>query len=327
MPRLRAFLREAHRQRLPSSRRAILRLLKNMNLATETGAVNLAGLLLFGEEPERHKPQFVIKAVSYPTETIDAGTYIDTEDFAGPLQRGFDGALAFMLRNLQKVQAGRGINSGGIPEIPPIVLEELLVNAIVHRDYLVSAPIRLFVFRDRIEIVSPGHLPNSLTVANIRTGNSNIRNPILASFVAKGVLPYRGLGSGVPRALRAWPHIDFYDDREGTLFRATVRRIPIRNAASGIDGSAGSGVQHSSEKSSEKGSEKGSEKSSEKSSEKGSEKILILLAAHPGASARRIAEILGVTPRAVEKQIAGLRASGRLRRIGPAKGGFWDVHR
>jgi hypothetical protein len=55
-------------------------------------------------------------------------------------------------------------------------------------------------------------------------GNSNLRNPILASFVAKGVLPYRGLGSGVPRALEAWPDIDFRDDRGGGLFVATVRR-------------------------------------------------------------------------------------------------------
>lgn len=78
----------------------------------------------------------------------------------------------------------------------------MLVNALVHRDYLVSAPIRLFVRRDRIGIISPGHLPDSLTVESIRSGNSNIRNPILASYVAKGLLPYRGLGSGVPRALR-----------------------------------------------------------------------------------------------------------------------------
>jgi hypothetical protein len=101
---------------------------------------------------------------------------------------------------------------------------ELLVNALVHRDYLISAPIRLFVFDNRIEIISPGTLPNNLSVENIRAGNSNLRNPILASFVAKGVLPYRGLGSGVPRALEAWPDIDFRDDRDGGLFVATVRR-------------------------------------------------------------------------------------------------------
>ncbi|MGE5784984.1 MAG: Fic family protein [Myxococcales bacterium] len=128
-----------------------------------------------------------------------------------------------MLRNLHKIQAGRGVNSPGLPD-PPVVFEELLVNALVHRDYLISAPIRLFVFDNRIEIISPGTLPNNLTVENIRAGNSNLRNPILASFVAKGVLPYRGLGSGVPRALEAWPDIDLRDDRDGGLFAATVRR-------------------------------------------------------------------------------------------------------
>lgn len=56
------------------------------------------------------------------------------------------------------------MNAPGQPEISESVFEELLVNALVHRDYLVSAPIRLFIFDNRIEIISPGHLPNNLTV-------------------------------------------------------------------------------------------------------------------------------------------------------------------
>jgi len=83
----------------------------------------------------------------------------------------------------------------------------------------------LFIFSDRIEIISPGHLPNHLTVEKIRTGNSIIRNPILASFVAKGLLPYRGLGSGIRRALKHWPNICFTDDREGNMFIVSVKRI------------------------------------------------------------------------------------------------------
>ena len=74
----------------------------------------------------------------------------------------------------------------------------------IHRDYFVSATVRVFVLDDRIEIVSPGHLPNNLTVANIRSGNSNIRNPILTSF-ATTLLPYRGLGTGIVRTVRAYP--------------------------------------------------------------------------------------------------------------------------
>ena len=97
----------------------------------------------------------------------------------------------------------------------------------MHRDYLISAPIRLFIFDNCIEIISPGHLPNNLTVEKILSGNSNIRNPILVSYVAKGLLPYHGLGSGIKRALDAWPQIDFVDDHEGNLFTATVHRKPL----------------------------------------------------------------------------------------------------
>jgi len=174
-----------------------------------------------------------------------------------------------------------------------VVFEELLVNALVHRDYLISAPIRLFIFDNRIEIMSPGHLPNNLTVAKIRAGNSNIRNPILVSYIAKGMLPYRGLGSGIKRALEDWAHIDFTDDREGCLFTVTVYRKE--------------------------------EKGSEKSSEKSSEKIIDMLKAEPGLAAREVAERLDITPRAVEKQIANMRKEGRIRRIGPDRGGYWEV--
>jgi ATP-dependent DNA helicase RecG len=226
--RLRNFLRESHKQELPESTADLTRLLQNLNLATPAGVLNLAGLLLFAEEPQRYKPQFVVKAVCYLGNDIHAREYLDTEDFAGPLRRLFDEGMAFILRNLRKVQAGQGVNSLGVPEIPALVFEELLVNALVHRDYLISAPVRLFVFDDRIEIVSPGHLPNRLTVDQIRVGNTNIRNPILVSHVTKGLLPYRGLGSGIRRALEEWPRIDFADDREGCLFTATVSRPVLR---------------------------------------------------------------------------------------------------
>ncbi len=107
------------------------------------------------------------------------------------------------------------------------MFEELLVNALVHRDYLISAPIRIFIFDNRIEIISPGNLPNNLTVEKIRKGNSNIRNPVLASFIAKGLLPYRGLGSGIKRAFEHWSALDLIDDRGGCLFTAIIYRKEI----------------------------------------------------------------------------------------------------
>jgi ATP-dependent DNA helicase RecG len=224
--RFRDYLRDVYKQDYPDSPADLVRLLQNLNLATETGVLNLAGLLLFAEQPEHFKPQFMFKAIRFPGNNIHATEFLDSEDFAGPLRKLFDGAMAFVLRNLYKVQAGRGVNAPGVPEIPPVVFEELLVNALIHRDYLVSAPIRLFIFDNRIEIVSPGHLPDNLTVEKIRAGNSNIRNPILVSHIAKGLLPYRGLASGIQRALEAWPNIEFMDDREGCLFTVIVHRAP-----------------------------------------------------------------------------------------------------
>lgn len=230
--RFREFLQKIYDTTLPDDPGDLQILLQNMNLATEDGMLNLAGVLLFTEHPEFIKPQFILKSVRYPGNTIHPSEYIDTEDFTGPLPRIYEDAMAFIMRNLHKIQAGRGVNSPGVPEIPAAVFEELLVNALVHRDYLISAPIRIFIFDNRIEIISPGNLPNNLSVEKIRKGNSNIRNPVLVSFIAKGLLPYRGLGSGIKRAFENWPDIDLIDDRDGCLFTAIINRkeIPTRSS-------------------------------------------------------------------------------------------------
>jgi len=127
--RFRDFLKSFYKQDIPETPEALERLLQSMNLATGDGRLNLAGVLLFAERPEWIVPQFVLKAVRYPGNEIHVSDYLDSEDFIGPLRKIFDDALAFILRNLHKVQAGRGVNAPGVPEIPPLVFEELLVNA------------------------------------------------------------------------------------------------------------------------------------------------------------------------------------------------------
>jgi hypothetical protein len=146
-----------------------------------------------------------------------------TYSIDGTLDEQFQRGMAFVKRSLHHVQAGRNFNTLGQLEVPEEVFVELLVNARVHRDFLVSATIRLFVFTDRVEIISPGHLPDSLTPEQIRAGVSNRRNKVLAEHAAR-ILPYRGLGTGVPRALDAWPKIDLVDEREANQFRAVVWR-------------------------------------------------------------------------------------------------------
>lgn len=180
---------------------------------------------------------------------------------------------------------------------------------------MISAPVRLFIFDNRIEIISPGHLPNNLTVEKIRTGNSNIRNPILVSYIAKGLLPYKGIGSGIKRALEDWQEIDFIDNREGNLFVVTVQRSAIKT----------SGKPVKSGKTSEKTSEKID--SSKKTSEKTSGKIITQIYQNYHITIQELAVIIGVTERSIERNIQKLRQSGQLKRIGGRKGGHWLVEK
>ncbi|EJL6904616.1 RNA-binding domain-containing protein [Vibrio cholerae] len=217
-----AFFEREYGERVEDQDVSRVQLLENMNLA-KNGQLNICGALLFASRPQIRLPVFIVKAVAFPGVDIEDEHYIDSQDINGKLSDVFQKVLGFVLANISHVQNEQGFNSVGEPEIPRIVLEELIANALIHRDYFVSAPIKVLVFADRIEIVSPGHLPNNLTIENIKMGNSNVRNPILASFAPK-VLPYRGLGSGIKRAIKAYPDIEFIDDRAGNAFKAIIKR-------------------------------------------------------------------------------------------------------
>jgi ATP-dependent DNA helicase RecG len=221
----RQFFRSRFRQDLDEQELSLSQVLSNMRLLAED-RLTVTGILVFAKDAATFLPAFIIKAVSYPGTDIHVSNYIESTDVAGRIDTQFHGAMSFILRHLRREQGDeQGVNTLGELEISKIALEELIVNALIHRDYFVSAPIRIFIFDDRIEIISPGHLPNNLTVANIQSGTSNMRNPILSSL-ATHVLPYRGIGTGILRALREYPAIEFEDDRDRNEFRVTIRRRP-----------------------------------------------------------------------------------------------------
>lgn len=229
MPYFETFFEQQFGEPLAQHNQPLPQLLTNMNLMNQ-GQLNVAGGLLFAKSPHYALPAFVVKAVAFVGTQIEDERYIDSRDIVGKLADVFQQTLGFIVANTRAAQGEQGFNSQGQPEIPRIVLEELVANALIHRDYFVSAPIRVLVFADRVEIISPGHLPNNLTIENIKAGNSNMRNPILASFAAK-LLPYRGLGSGLLRSLRAWPQIELIDDRSANLFKAIVARPSLLEPA------------------------------------------------------------------------------------------------
>lgn len=212
---------------LTDSGLSIAQIMHNQNLMQD-GLLNMAGLLLFGKNPQQFKPTCIIKAISFVGNAIEGTTYRDSADLTGPIRQLYAQAIQFIKRNLRAVQDNQTFNSLGGLEIPTTTLEELLVNALLHRDYFISAPIRLLIFDNRIEIISPGKLPNHLTVENIQNGASIIRNPILTSFATRDELPYRGIGSGILRAMKAYPAVAFDNNEDTETFTVIIQR-PIQS--------------------------------------------------------------------------------------------------
>ena len=216
------FVKKQSGETLEEGSAPLNQVLENLNLA-KNGTLNLAALLLFGGNPQKHRPEFVVKAVSFVGLDPAGNQYRDSQDIGGCLRDIHAQTMSFLQRNLRRIQAGQGFNTEGELEVPASALEELVVNMLLHRDYFISAPWRVMVFDDRIELISPGSLPNNLTVENIRNGVSNMRNPIIASFATKE-LPYRGIGTGIRRALAAVPNLGLVSSHELNLFTATIPR-------------------------------------------------------------------------------------------------------
>ncbi|MFH1319513.1 MAG: RNA-binding domain-containing protein [Bacteroidota bacterium] len=216
------FYKKKFKEPFDETTQSITDIFGNLNLA-DNGKINLAGALLFSSNHFKIPSNCKIIAVSFLGNSISGTEYRDSENIEGNLQKQFNKGLSFMMRNLKKLQNDQHFNSIGIMEIPKIVLEELLANALIHRNYFIESDIRILIFDDRIEIISPGKLPNNLTVEKIKRGVSVKRNPTLASF-AFDLIPYRGIGSGILRVLESYPNVEFYNETEIDQFKAIIYR-------------------------------------------------------------------------------------------------------
>ncbi|MDD4018501.1 MAG: putative DNA binding domain-containing protein [Kiritimatiellae bacterium] len=219
------FLWEVFKRKFHKGEADRLQILKNMNLATDTGALNLAGVLLFAKDPERIKPSFVVKAVAFPGTTITASVYDDSEDFSGPLPTLFQSSMSF-----------------------------------------------------------------------------------------------------IKRALDDWPDIIFTDDRDGCLFVSTVLRKPaVSGAGDALTGASAEGLKKTPLKTPLKTPPQTPLKTAGITLGKTPGGIIELLSSTPNLPIPEIALALSKSESAVKRAIRKLRENGRLRRIGPDKGGHWEI--
>ena len=155
----------------------------------------VAGVLLCTPNPERWLPNACITATRYRGGDRASGQ-IDAQEITGPLNEQIAGAVAFAARNMQ-VAARKDPARSDLPQYSEKALFEALVNAVVHRDYSMrGSKIRLSMFDDRLEIQSPGSLPNNLTVESMALRQST-RNEALTSVLAR--MPVEGTRGGEDR--------------------------------------------------------------------------------------------------------------------------------
>jgi ATP-dependent DNA helicase RecG len=178
-------------------------LLRNLRLLHDLDgeqALSVAGLLVFGEAPQRYMPHSRLSAVAFAGDNEDSDI-LDRREITGRLPMIIDDTRAFLERNIRAPAREHGFGREDILLYDRKALGEAVINAVAHRDYSLSgSQIRLFLFRDRIEVRSPGRLPNSVTLDNIKLGVHVERNRAVATLLTQ--LGYMSaIGTGVPRLI------------------------------------------------------------------------------------------------------------------------------
>jgi len=198
-----------------------------------------------------------------------------------------------------------------IPEIPVRAFSEAIGNSLCHRDYTNPKGNEVAIFKDRIDVYNPGTFPDELTPEDFIKGDgySILRNPLIAEtmYLSADIEKW---ASGLKR---------IYDECTAAGVTVEFKRVKTGFVVSfhRPKWEEGEGL--------EKGGQKTVEKTREKVREKTREKILRLIKEDPLITTYEIAEKAGLSPKGVEWNIGKLKKEGRIKRIGPDRGGHWEV--
>ena len=202
------------------------KILRNLRFIRPDGTLTVAAMLLFGKYTQRWLPMMTAKCICFAGNSVGSKVFrdkVNDADMEGNLLHQYDTIMDFFTRNLHNVQVGDEFNSMGKLEIPYTSLVEFTVNSLVHRSLNMKAPVRIFIFDNRVEIHSPGALPNGLTIDDIKAGTSMPRNMFLFNN-AIYLLPYTGVGSGITRALDEDINVTFMNNDKAQEFVITAWR-------------------------------------------------------------------------------------------------------
>jgi ATP-dependent DNA helicase RecG len=153
----------------------------------------VAGALVFGKRPEKHLPEAFIICSRFSG--ISGRNAMASQDCVGTLFEQFEMAFAFILKHLHHSFVIKEKKREEKLEIPEVAIRETLLNAIVHRNYHIRAPIKIAIYDNRIEIFSPGDFPGPINTSNLLSGLTYIRNPGISKIFRQAKYIEK-LGSG-----------------------------------------------------------------------------------------------------------------------------------
>ena len=363
----------------PSNDAEFLRKL-HLTASDQDGTIRptVAGILFATEHPEEHLPSAYIQAVCYKGTERNADYQLDARDITGPLDVQIDEACRFVERNM-RIGAVKRPARIDIPQYAMNAVFEAVVNAVAHRDYSISgAKIRLHMFSDRLELFSPGGLPNSMTLDEIEE-RQFARNELVCTCLSRCKIARRienirrtrimdRRGEGVPVIFESTlkisgrkPEYRLLNDSE---LLVTFRSAPIDDreklnemvrSEAGIrenskdrleklhgrtempDRKSGqkrrtempdrnAGHKLRTETSDRNAGQKQRTEATDKTGGRSVTDLLVaLLRTTPGITQQELSSALGVARSTLNLRLAELKSIGAIRRVGPDRGGHWEV--
>jgi len=296
--------------------------LKKLSLIKNKKILN-AAVILFGKRPEKFFPNSKLRCAVFATK--DTSATIDMQDFYGDLFYLIEHAENYILKNIHVGMKLNGLYRVDIPEINKEAFREAIINAFCHRDYWKYDSVNIAIFKDRVEIINPGLLYGGLTIERIKKENvSERRNEIIAQMFHE-VHFVEKWGRGISLILSKEQETEFKEI--GTHFitvfkrkwsekwseKVTKRQTEILNL-----------ITKNPKISKKELGVKLGEKLGVKLGENEAE-ILRILAENKNTTSKQLSVIIGISTTAIENNITKLKKKGILNRIGPDKGGYWEV--
>lgn len=216
------------------------RLLETQGICQD-GLPTLAGLMLFSEYPQEFFPQLSVTAMVVQGKAIgqlgdDGERFVDNKRIEGTIAQILEETLAFVRRNMKiKTIITKDGNRDDKPEYPIKALREIVLNALIHRDYSMhtdSSPIRLIMYEDRLELENPGGLYGRITVDNLGKVAADTRNPYIAGAL-EIMIDTENRFSGIPTVITELKNADMpapiFIDRRGVFKVVFYKRAVIEN--------------------------------------------------------------------------------------------------